>query len=176
MACHYCGSGAPHPMFLYFMSNRPSFITSIEDANNYLCYIGISHQPFARVHGHNRLPSYKVGAKITRQGAPHWQLEMVLGPIPGGQARTLKNLWRRSYRTITRRLLGGTLIAAEYDLPYYLRDTSTRELMTQLMNRIQTLGPDEEHTVQALDAEGDTDSEADDACSQEVELEATVVG
>jgi hypothetical protein len=136
-SCTYCDSGQSHPRFLYFISTRPSHITDAEVVNKFHNHIGCSRQPLARIATHNRDKMFKVGAKITRAGAGCWAAEMVLGPIPRGQGQALKDLWKTSYRTITRRLLAGTLIASTYELEVFVRDASTQGLILTLINKLE---------------------------------------
>jgi hypothetical protein len=134
--CVYCDVHQSHPQFLYFISTRPSHITDADVVNKYHNYIGCSRQPLARIATHNREKQYKVGAKITRAGAGCWTVEMVVGPVPKGHGKALKELWKGSYRTITRRLLAGTLIASTYSLEVFVRDASTHELIVTLINKL----------------------------------------
>jgi hypothetical protein len=91
-------------------------------ANGY-CYIGISRLPFHRLlFQQNRAPGWKVGSKATKSIAPHWCVELVMGPFPCGKGVEFKKTWRRSSRRFIRRVRQGVQMAVNANIPIYCRD------------------------------------------------------
>lgn len=133
--CQHCLSHTPHPLFVYMITDRPSECHDIESINKCRAYIGKSRHPLHRICSHNRLPGYRVGAKITKPGAPNWQAELIVGPFYNG-ASEYKNLWRNNYRNVVRRIIGGVTLATEHGLTMYVRDDATRDLIEHLLTHV----------------------------------------
>ena len=73
-------------------------------------YIGVSHNPLYRLCSHNRLPGFPAGPKNSKQGAPHWRIELIIGPFAFG-AKAFKQAWRDNSRKLERRIVYGVLNA-----------------------------------------------------------------
>lgn len=72
-------------------------------------YIGRAHAPFERMQHHNREPGFNEGPKETRQGAPRWRPELILGPFDSG-SHDIQKRWKKHTRGYRSRLLRGLTI------------------------------------------------------------------
>ncbi len=104
LTCSYCLSNRPHALFCYLA--RDGRVAESNISNQY-CYIGVSRSPFHRLQQHNRVPNYRVGSKSTKNIAPHWIMELVIGGFECGGACAFKKQWRKSSRRFNRRIKWG---------------------------------------------------------------------
>lgn len=119
LSCRYCLTGSIHPKFVYLARDRR--IPTEKLAASY-CYIGMSRHPFHRlVYSQNRRKGWKVGSKATKPIAPHWCLEMVLGPFENGQGDAFKQMWRKGARRFARRVRYGVDQARRRGVRVYCR-------------------------------------------------------
>jgi hypothetical protein len=120
-SCRYCSQNLVHPKFVYLARDRR--IPESKLANAY-CYLGLSRHPFHRLmFNQNRKKGWKVGSKATKPIAPHWKLEMILGPFYNGQGEAFKQLWRRGARRFKRRVRFGVEHAQARGATIYCRET-----------------------------------------------------
>lgn len=89
------------PLFLYMMSH---------DSQS---YIGVSTDPLFRLNCQNRTPGFPSGAKWTRHGAPHWKLDLIIGPIFRGASAFCRQ-WREESRKRDCRIAHGCAKAIRY--------------------------------------------------------------
>lgn len=120
--CKYCTAMPPleHPLYVYLARDR-----RIPDAKltNAYVYIGISRHPFHRlVYNQNRKAGWKVGSKATKPIAPHWCLELILGPFHGRAGLDFKAGWRKGARRFKRRVCYGITQAFKSGINVYCRD------------------------------------------------------
>lgn len=128
--CMYCLDNSSHPFFVYMITTRDSEVNDPDKVNECLAYIGKSKHPFHRICSHNRIPGYRVGAKITKAGAPNWKEELIVGPFyKPGQASEFKVRWRKGYRNVLRRLCGGITEALLFNVELYVRDQATANFL-----------------------------------------------
>lgn len=90
-----------NPLYLYMMSHDTQ------------SYIGVSTNPLFRIKCQNRIPGFPSGAKWTRNGAPNWKLDLVIGPIFRG-ATTFCRQWREESRKRDCRIAHGCAKAIRY--------------------------------------------------------------
>jgi hypothetical protein len=102
-ACPYCASGSKHPLFAYLLSDARCVNNPSE--HSIVPYIGLSSNPFAYLHAHNRDDKrYTPGSQLTKPGAGNYQLELVCGPLfHGGQL--FRARCRKNSRKIVKRML-----------------------------------------------------------------------
>lgn len=109
-------------MWVYLARDSRIRDDSVSDS---YCYIGISRSPFHRLFcQQNRVAGWKVGCKATKPIAPHWQLELVVGPFFDGGGCVFKHTWRRSSRRLARRVKQGIELAERENVRVYCRDTA----------------------------------------------------
>lgn len=89
------------PLFVYLISSKQTNI-----------YIGISKDPFSSVETHNRNGA-PCGPKGTRSGAPHWRIELIVGPFYRG-AKQFKKEWRLQSRKLVPRIVHGVAKACHF--------------------------------------------------------------
>lgn len=133
--CDYCQENTSHPLFVYLISNRPTGCVNVDLINDSSAYIGKSRHPLHRLCSHNRVVGYRVGAKVTKGVAPGWMIEMVVGPFYAGGAGQFKEDWRKGFRNVVRRLIGGVELATRHDVNIYFRDQQTKQLVLHLIEQ-----------------------------------------
>lgn len=123
ITCQHCTNGTQHPLFVYLA--RDGRIPEHSVTNAY-CYIGISRHPFHRlIKQQNRASGWRVGSKATKPIAPHWKLELVVGPfIHGKGGDAFKHVWRRSSRRFNRRVKYGVQHAKLHKAQVFCSDTA----------------------------------------------------
>jgi hypothetical protein len=120
--CEYCLSGQLHPKFVYLARDRR---IPDDKLSNAYCYIGVSRHPFHRLmYCQNRIPGWKVGSKATKPTAPHWKLEMIVGPFTDGQGELFKRRWRSGARRFKRRVRFGVQEGFFRSARIYCRDVN----------------------------------------------------
>jgi hypothetical protein len=165
--CSHCMDGTQHPLYVYMISTRGSDCVATDAINACMAYIGKSRHPLHRVCSHNRKTGYRVGAKITKSGAPNWQPELIIGPFFDGGASAYKELWRKAFRNVKRRLIGGVALATRYKLPMYVRDEATQSLIAKLLQEESSAGSvfdfSEEPVPEAVSPDSDTEHHRSDS-------------
>ena len=96
------------PRFVYLMS-----APAADEEGKRVPSIGCARNPFVRVRAQNRIKGYPGGSKGTRAGAPHWTLDLIIGPFYRG-SNAFKNSWRKKSRKMTCRLVHGLMKAHTY--------------------------------------------------------------
>jgi hypothetical protein len=111
-----------HPTFCYLARDRR---ISNDKVGSVYCYIGLSRHPIHRLqYNQNRVKGWKVGSKATKQVAPHWQLEMIVGPFYDGNGTRFKEAWRKGARRFKRRVKFGVHEGERQGVSIYCRDVS----------------------------------------------------
>jgi hypothetical protein len=100
------------PRFVYLMSCV---------GKEKLSYVGYATDPFQRLRSQNRELGTTGGSKGTRSGAPHWRLEMIVGPF-FSFGRTFKHTWRRKSRGLDGRVIFGRTWAKKMHRRLWARD------------------------------------------------------
>jgi len=101
-----------HPSFVYMLTTTRKG----EEGEKILCKIGHSRSPLEQIKCENREAGYKVGAKSTKAGSPHYQIELIIGPFFGEDtAKEFRNQWRKGARMKLSRIHHGVKAAKERD-------------------------------------------------------------
>jgi hypothetical protein len=121
-SCRYCADGRIHPVWVYLARDRriPN-----DRLGSMYAYVGMSRHPLHRLaYNQNRAAGWRVGSKSTKSIAPHWQLEMVVGPFYNGQGDAFKNGWRKGARRFRRRVRFGVDYGVKNGVKVYCRDVA----------------------------------------------------
>lgn len=93
--------------------------------------LGDASDPFLRIKAQNRIKGYPGGSKGTRHGAPHWKLDLIIGPFNQG-AKAFKAMWQQQSRKFEARVVFGCFKAKEANLSIWARHPSViRRLLHQ---------------------------------------------
>lgn len=136
-SCSFCKEHVPHDRFVYLMRD------SRRDLQTADAYIGKSRLPLHRILQHNRDKLLRVGAKQTRANAPYWTLVYCVGPFPTG-ATEFKEIWRKSARTLPRRVAFGIDLARSRQQQVWFADDETAQAAYSL---IDSLKVDTKHEI-----------------------------
>jgi len=132
-ACRFCRDGLDHPKYVYLARDKRIPDSKLSDA---YCYLGLTRHPFHRLEfNQNRKKGWKIGSKATRPIAPHWKLELILGPFNNGQGEAFKQAWRRGARRFRRRVKFGVEHASAHGLTIYCRE---KQLIRKIIGSANT--------------------------------------
>ena len=118
--CVYCTQNLAHPSWVYLTTHRN--FHPLKQQQPSPVYIGITKSVFQNLKCLNRVSNYRTGSKNSKAISPFHQLEGIMGPIWGKNAKDFKKIIQQKARKTITRLKLMKQIAIENNLTLYARD------------------------------------------------------